>query len=124
MDGKESGVVLVVDDDTQAAHVLAHWLRESGFRAVAAPSPAEAGLLLRDGSRPAVILLEERLLRERRLDPAGDPLARQTPVILLTSGPSTPQLLNDGFSSYFRKDGNLGLLLEIIAAYCSRGRDM
>jgi CheY-like chemotaxis protein len=55
---KQDHTILVVDDDADIREVLSEVLVENGYRALTAANGVEALHLLRNGSRPCMVLLD------------------------------------------------------------------
>jgi CheY-like chemotaxis protein len=87
--------ILIVEDDPDVRSALAEAMAEVGAAVDVAGDGLEALEQLRNGARPAVILLDLRLprlagdefLREMRADPRFEHL----PVITMTGGAGSPQ---------------------------------
>jgi len=90
-DGRPPGegpLVLVVEDDPPASELLAHYLRDSGFRVLQTPS-GEAALELARSVGPDAITLDIRLPGRHGSDVLaelkGDPRTADIPVVIASS---------------------------------------
>jgi CheY-like chemotaxis protein len=81
--------ILLVEDDFDVREALVETLREIGYNVDAAADGAQALEYLRDGGRPALILLDLMMPRmsgsEFRRVQKVDPALRDLPVVLLSA---------------------------------------
>jgi CheY-like chemotaxis protein len=87
--------VLIVDDDTDVRQALSELLQDEGYRVEGAADGRDALTKLRQGFRPAVILLDLMMpgmngwdFRQAQLD---DPELRDLPVVVVTASGRDPQ---------------------------------
>src|SRR5262249_1755713 len=85
-----SGIVLVVDDDSDIRGALCELLEDEGYRVVAASNGEEALVYLNSRERPCVILLDLMMPVmdgwEFRRQQQKDPRWSQIPVVVITAG--------------------------------------
>ncbi len=86
--------VLIVDDDTDVRQALSELLEDEGYRVEGAADGRDALAKLRQGLRPAVILLDLMMpgmngwdFRQEQLD---DPELRHLPVVVVTASGRNP----------------------------------
>lgn len=91
--------LLVVEDDDDIRETYAEVLRDEGFDVSEAENGEHALTLLRNGLRPALILLDQtmpimngRAFREAQL---GDPALAHIPVLLMTAANAVDDLVAD-----------------------------
>jgi CheY-like chemotaxis protein len=81
--------ILLVEDDFDVREALVETLREEGYRVDCAGDGEQALEYLRDGGRPALILLDLMMPRmsgsEFRMVQKVDPALRHLPVVLLSA---------------------------------------
>ena len=81
--------ILLVEDDFDVREALVETLREEGYRVDCAGDGEQALEYLRDGGRPALILLDLMMPRmsgsEFRMAQMVDPSLRHLPVVLLSA---------------------------------------
>jgi CheY-like chemotaxis protein len=89
MNGQPNGAVLVVDDDFDLRSLLIDILEQEGYRAVPAVNGAEALELLRNGLRPALILLDMMMPVMDgwtfRAEQREDPTLADIPVVVFSA---------------------------------------
>ncbi|RKH38501.1 response regulator [Corallococcus sicarius] len=118
--------ILVVDDDLELLRAYKEALELDGHSVVLARDGFEALRLLRQGLRPAVILLD---LSMPRMDAWAfrewqrkDPALASIPVIVLYSQLVEEQAMRAlGVEGFFEKPVDLDVLLHAVAPYVARG---
>ncbi|MCY1047098.1 response regulator [Corallococcus sp. bb12-1] len=118
--------ILVVDDDLDLLQAYQEALRLDGHSVVLARDGAEALRLLKQGLRPALILLDLLMPRmnawEFRMRQRADPALASIPVIVLYAlelgAREMTALEVEGF---LQKPVDLDVLLRAVAPYMARG---
>jgi CheY-like chemotaxis protein len=102
--------VLVVDDDEDIRESLADALRECGYEVAVAINGRDALGKLRDGIRPAIILLDLMMPVmdgwQFRAEQAEDATLADIPVIIISAAGANPGV-PEGTCAYLRKPFNL-----------------
>ncbi|CAM3270026.1 response regulator [Corallococcus sp. ZKHCc1 1396] len=118
--------ILVVDDDLDLLRAYQEALALDGHTAVLARDGAEALRLLKQGLRPALILLDLLMPRmdawEFRTRQRADPALASIPVIVLyavETGLSAMKALE--VEGFLQKPVDLEVLLRAVAPYVARG---
>ncbi|RKH63826.1 response regulator [Corallococcus aberystwythensis] len=114
--------ILVVDDDLDLLRAYKEALELDGHEVVLARNGFQALRLLKEGLRPALILLDLMMpgmnawsFRLRQLD---DPALASIPVIVLYSQDAGTRAMNAlGVKCLLEKPVDLGVLLGTVAAY-------
>jgi DNA-binding response OmpR family regulator len=110
--------VLLVEDDESLRRIVARHLRALGYDVDEAGSAEEAGSILSDGVRPALVLLDINLprdngwdlLRGSSLAAAGSP-----PVVITSAVTINPKRLAEfGCAGYLPKPFPLGTLVATV----------
>jgi len=91
-------LILLVEDDESLCRIVSRYLRARGYRIDVAPSAEVAEHALRNGPRPALVLLDLNLpgntgwdlLRGDAVTSAGDP-----PVVITSATPVSPKRLTE-----------------------------
>jgi CheY-like chemotaxis protein len=121
--GDRPGCVLVVDDDPDIRTSLRDVLEVEGYRVREAEDGSVALRVLREGTRPCVILLDLMMpvvngwqLQETL---AGDRALASIPVLLISGAGQLPaHAASMGASGYLTKPIDLEPLLEAVGRYC------
>ena len=120
--------ILVVGDDASACATLVEVLAARGYRPVGATGAhAAADLILRDGLRPAVIVVDTLFARDAvRLvgDPRIAPLIARVPTVLISAEPWTwtAGALPEPVLSVLPRPYDLQHLLPLVARLCGAVR--
>jgi two-component system, chemotaxis family, chemotaxis protein CheY len=114
--------ILLVEDDFDVREALVETLREIGYNVDAAADGAQALEYLRDGGRPALILLDLMMPRmsgtEFRRVQKVDPALRDLPVVLLSAdGTMDEKARSLDVAGAIRKPIDLDELLAVIERY-------
>ena len=116
--------VLIVEDDDDLRAVLARYLRHQGFVVAEAASAEAAVRAIRDGARPALVVLDINLpgdngwdlLRGPSLAEAGNP-----PVVIASALPVSPKRLAEfGIAGYLPKPFPIETLVDTVERVLSR----
>jgi two-component system, chemotaxis family, chemotaxis protein CheY len=115
--------ILLVEDDRQLHHAMRDILDAEGYRVIGAFDGQEAIDRLREGARPAVILLDLMMPRKDgyqfRAEQLADPRLAAIPVIAYSGGKEVADAATAlQAKHWFRKPIDFGALLEAIAVYC------
>ncbi|RKH63256.1 response regulator [Corallococcus llansteffanensis] len=121
-----SNNILVVDDDLDLLRAYKDALEVDGHSVVLARDGYDALNLLRQGLRPALILLDLRMprldawaFRERQ---RADPALASIPVIVLYAQAVDCQAMRAlGVEGFLQKPVDLDVLLRAVAPYVARG---
>lgn len=115
--------VLVVEDEPDALEAVIELLEDEGHKTLKARHGAEALDLLREGWRPALILLDLKMLVMDGVEflqrIGSDPDLADIPVAIVTASPSSAGVLprrND--AGLFRKPVDYERLLKVVRLYC------
>jgi CheY-like chemotaxis protein len=123
MCGRKKPVVLVVEEDDEVRDSLSGLLTERGYLAVSTRTTSGARVLLGEGFRPRVIVLDpftpNGALKFKQ-DLHADPTLRRTPVILGPGGlrkdpTARPTLPHE---HHLRGPLDLKALLHLVHGYC------
>jgi CheY-like chemotaxis protein len=114
-------LVLVVDDDPMILETVAEVLVDERYVVATARDGAEALALLRNGLRPAAILLDlwmpvldgQTALREMKLDPA----LREIPVIVMTAHLDAKRKVAAESAAFLPKPLHLDILIDTVAEH-------
>lgn len=120
--------VLVVEDDRDIRESLEDVLTAEGYRVVTAENGRQGLDRLREETDPCIILLDLMMpvmsggefLAELR---ANDVLAT-IPVVVVSAWPDEAALVRSQTQGYVKKPVALDVLLELVARYCSKERDV
>jgi DNA-binding response OmpR family regulator len=113
--------VLIVEDDADLRDMMAQFLVLEGFNPKTVSNGREALDYLRQGPRPAVILLDLMMPVmdgwEFRRQQQRDPKAAKVPVIVLSA--LDPTRVGDlGEAAFMKKPLDFDRLLELVRRYC------
>ena len=117
--------ILIVEEDDDLRLVLARYLRHQGFRVTEAASAEDAVGAVRDGMRPALVVLDINLpgdngwdlLRGPALGQAGDP-----PVVIASALPVSPKRLAEfRIAGYLPKPFPIETLVDTVQRALTRG---
>ena len=120
----ESAGVLIVEDDEGLRAILARYLRHQGFVVTEAASAEDAVGAIREGIRPALVVLDINLpgdngwdlLRGPALAEAGDP-----PIVIASALPVSPKRLTEfHVAGYLPKPFPIETLVDTVARVLSR----
>jgi CheY-like chemotaxis protein len=117
--------VLVIDDDDLAREALVKLLNEEGYDARGVANGAQALRTLRNGYRPALLLLDMVMIEmdgwDFRMIQQRDPALAHIPVVVLTSvvNPALEAKKLHAVAG-FRKPFDVCSLLEVVSEYCRR----
>lgn len=120
--------VLVVEDDRDIRESLEDVLTAEGYRVVTAENGRQGLERLREETDPCIILLDLMMpvmsggefLAELR---ANDVLAT-IPVVVVSAWPDEAAFVRAQTQGYVKKPVSLDVLLELVARYCSKERDV
>jgi CheY-like chemotaxis protein len=124
----DPATVLIVDDDRAILDGVGEFLREEGFRVVAAGNGAEALARLRAGLRANVILLDVLMPVmdgwDFRAEQLADPRLRDMPVVVISASGFARDTIGAQLKAHdvFAKPLDLERFLETLRALC-RGDD-
>ncbi|RYZ42857.1 MAG: response regulator [Myxococcaceae bacterium] len=118
--------ILVVDDDLDLLRAYQEALQLDGHTVVLARDGNEALRLLKQGLRPALILLDLKMPRmdawEFRARQRADPALASIPVIVLYALAVGARSMNAlGVEGFLQKPVDLDVLLLAVAPYMARG---
>ena len=125
--GSVSGGVLVIDDEDPSRDALVEFLRGEGYDARGATDGVEALRVLRDGYKPALVLLDMMMGQmdgwDFRTAQQRDPALADIPVVVVTAvvDPALEARKLRAVAG-FRKPFDVYSLLEVVSEYCSRLR--
>ena len=116
--------VLIVEDDDGLRGVLARYLRHQGFVVTEAASAEAADRAIRDGLRPALVVLDINLpgdngwdlLRGPSIVAAGNP-----PIVIASALPVSPKRLAEfGIAGYLPKPFPIETLVDTVQRALAR----
>jgi DNA-binding response OmpR family regulator len=114
--------VLIVEDDADLRDMMAQMLLLEGFNAQTASNGREALEYLREGGKPAVILLDMMMPVmdgwEFRREQQRDPRVAAVPVIVLSALDRT-RVGDIGEAAFMKKPLDFDRLLDLVRRYCS-----
>ena len=124
--GGEGPLVLVVEDDPPASELLAHYLRDSGFRVMQTPT-GEAALSLARSITPDAITLDIRLPGRHGSDVLADlksdPRTADIPVVVVSITEDRELGLSLGAADWLVKPARRDDFIASVRRVASRGRD-
>lgn len=114
------GTVLLVDDDDGVRRSVRRMIETEGWTVVEVSDGGSALDLLRDGLRPAVILLDVSMPRlngyQFRLRQLSEPELAGIPIIVVSAEAEQPSAARLGAVAYIRKPFARNIILAAIAA--------
>ncbi|HZR82652.1 MAG TPA: response regulator [Candidatus Binatia bacterium] len=119
------GPVLVVDDSLDTRQTMCAILEVAGYRVESAENGEEALLLLEEGMRPCLILLDIAMPRmdgiEFRARQVEDPRFANVPVVLFSGAYEVAKICRRLRVPGFQKPAEASQLLAIVAQHCRCG---
>lgn len=116
--------LLIVEDDPDAADILADRFRFEGFEVTCTDSGSEAWVLFLRGLRPDAVILDIMLpgmdgvaLRNRMMN---DPELSRIPIFVVTAVGGLVRSSLPGVAGFFRKPVPLEPLVESVSAHVSK----
>lgn len=118
--------VVVVDDDIDIRASLCDILEFQGYKVAAASNGQEALELLRDGTRPCLILLDLMMPVlngwEFRAEQAQDTRLADIPVVVISGAGRAAEAATLGAAGFLRKPLELPDLLAAVEEHCGAAR--
>ncbi len=115
--------MLLVEDDPDIREAITEILRDEGYRVLGAEHGRQALDLLREGARPALILLDLMMpvmngWQFREAQKADASLAPIPVVVISADAAAAREAVHIGASAFLQKPIDLDELLGTVARYC------